>query len=247
MKKIIYISLLVLLLFSCINEKNKKIDESSINKDNFIEKAETSHQNIYDSIIEVILIKDNLKLNNDTATIIWDKNSGLKREIKYLQTNFNLSDEDGIIEIKFFENEKLKSIELYNGKPFSSLWYKWHINGQLKEYGNQADESNFFFSILYDNGEKEETVKAWIEDILDQEDNLVGERYLESKIGWYKNGGNKFDFLTDHGNSYGIQREWYLNGQIKKETFNNEFDIENDFPEYYENCWDENGNKIDCN
>ena len=132
-------------------------------------------------------------------------------------------------DFEWYENGKLHYKVTYKDGKEDGLQTWWYENGQKELKGTYKDgEEDGLHTYWHENGQKsgETTFKDGIED---------GLHTL-----WHENGQKKLKGTYKDGKADGLQTWWYENGQKNAETtFKDGYKIS-------EECWDEDGNEMDC-
>ncbi|HIB32429.1 MAG TPA: hypothetical protein EYO45_04895 [Candidatus Marinimicrobia bacterium] len=125
---------------------------------------------------------------------------------------------------------------LKNGRE-NGGWTYWHENGQKRSKGNYKNGDKYGkWTYFYQNKQKTEVANS------DGTINKTGHRtMLEKNTLWYKDGQKWQEGTYKDGKEDGLWTIWYESGQKKMEAILKDGELISD------KCWDEDGNKIECN
>ena len=204
-------------------------------------------------------------IKNPEIYKLWSKSGDLLTEKIY--------GEGGKIKREFYKNEGIKSEYISDG--YRGLYREWDEHGQLKltsegyldecyasidytkvwydngqmaeeyEYNLEAGDGFYFYRSWYKNGQIKHSENSGFDcDIEEYERYLNNEPSTDTTLtffikNWYENGQ-----LENEKNNT-VLRCWYEDGQLKKEVFYKK-DNEGESILTSQQCWDENGIKIDC-
>ena len=175
----------------------------------------------------------------------WDNNGNLHQE-KYFKNGLY----DSLFK-EFYNDGKLHAKGNYKNDEKNGVWKFYYASGKLSAISNwendnmhgefiQFDEdSNITYKTEFKHGDGFYKY-YWQNGQLQKEGNIKS-NYLDGVWRyWHKNGQLKHEGNYIDRNRNGLWKFYYKNGQLQKEIIYKEIDI------ISEECWDKNGNKIQC-
>ena len=168
----------------------------------------------------------------------------------------------------YITNTSLGNIKFccLNGKSVSFLGEaEWHNNGQLKYKVDFIGDNILRTTGWYESGELYckiyENINGWRTGSCSwyyKNGNLKTEQIWEPNIyepetrnglwkDYHENGQLSSYVRYKNGKKNGVYKKFYINGQLEKEIIYKDGEVlEHSFGNKFEECWDMDGNKIDC-
>jgi len=177
-----------------------------------------------------ILGEANLIDGNGTLTVNYENG-----QVHYLKTYVNGSLSG--LRMIWYRNGQMKDSTVRSDQDYGKSWYS---NGQLESHSTKS------FDRFWDENGNIEYEELWSEGIsrsyfengqLESEESLGG---MENKI-FYKNGQLKRHYIDEDDNGYYVEKEYYENGQLKH-SLKEHYDLDT----IEKQCWDMDGNEINC-
>jgi antitoxin component YwqK of YwqJK toxin-antitoxin module len=175
----------------------------------------------------------------------------------------NLIDGNGTLTVNY-ENGQVDYVKTYVNGIQEGLQMSWYKNGQMKDSTVRSDDVVDYGKSWYENGQLESYdagsfIRYWDENGNLTEEDFPGKGIFrayyasgqlkseESQFGmeeksFFENGQLKRHYIEEDDNGYNVEKEYYENGQLKR-SYKEHYNLDT----LEEQCWDMDGNEINCN
>ena len=143
-----------------------------------------------------------------------------------------------------FSQKLTEVVETYNNGNIKSITYHKETRTRIEKvkYREYYENGQKSVEVTLKNGKRDGLYTEWYENGQKMDEKT----YKDGKgdglwTGWYENGKKWYQGTFKDDEFFGLWNNWYDNGQkLNERTFK-------DGELISEQCWDEDGNEIDCN